>query len=68
MIAATALSAGASVATRDIAGFAGCGLTLIDYQSQDGGLKDQMRTLMSQRSPFCHTWICEQDRSEVLLA
>jgi hypothetical protein len=40
LIAATALSAGASVATRDIAGFAGCGLTLIDHQSQDGGLKD----------------------------
>jgi predicted nucleic acid-binding protein len=30
LIAATALSAGASVATRDTAGFAGCGLTLID--------------------------------------
>ena len=30
LIAATALGAGASVATRDIAGFSGCGLTLID--------------------------------------
>jgi predicted nucleic acid-binding protein len=30
LIAATALGAGASVATRDTAGFAGCGLTLID--------------------------------------
>ena len=30
LIAATALGAGASVATRDTAGFAGCGLTLVD--------------------------------------
>jgi predicted nucleic acid-binding protein len=30
LIAATALGAGASVATRDTACFAGCGLTLID--------------------------------------
>jgi toxin FitB len=30
LIAATALGVGASVATRDTAGFAGCGLTLID--------------------------------------
>jgi toxin FitB len=30
LIAATALAAGASVATRDIGGFAGCGLTIID--------------------------------------
>jgi predicted nucleic acid-binding protein len=30
LIAATALAAGASVATRDTSGFAGCGLTLID--------------------------------------
>jgi predicted nucleic acid-binding protein len=30
LIAATALGAGASVATRDTGGFAGCGLTLID--------------------------------------
>ncbi len=30
LIAATALAAGASVATRDAGGFAGCGLTLID--------------------------------------
>ena len=30
LIAATALAAGADVATRDIGGFAGCGLTLID--------------------------------------
>jgi len=30
LIAATALAAGASVATRDTAGFADCGLTLID--------------------------------------
>ena len=30
LIAATALTAGASVATRDIGGFDGCGLTLID--------------------------------------
>jgi toxin FitB len=30
LIAATALAAGASIATRDIGGFAGCGLTVID--------------------------------------
>lgn len=30
LIAATALAAGASVATRDVGGFAGCGLTVID--------------------------------------
>jgi toxin FitB len=30
LIAATALAAGAGVATRDTGGFAGCGLTLID--------------------------------------
>lgn len=30
LIAATAMAAGADVATRDIAGFADCGLTLID--------------------------------------
>jgi hypothetical protein len=30
LIAATALAAGATVATRDTGGFAGCGLTLID--------------------------------------
>lgn len=30
LIAATALAAGASVATRDVGGFVGCGLTLID--------------------------------------
>jgi predicted nucleic acid-binding protein len=30
LIAATALAAGANVATRDTTGFAGCGLTLID--------------------------------------
>jgi len=30
LIAATALAAGAGVATRDIGGFAGCGLSLID--------------------------------------
>src|ERR1700722_3899856 len=30
LIAATALAAGASIATRDIAGFADCGLALID--------------------------------------
>jgi toxin FitB len=30
LIAATALTAGASIATRDIGGFAGCGLTVID--------------------------------------
>jgi predicted nucleic acid-binding protein len=30
LIAATALAAGADVATRDIGGFSGCGLTLID--------------------------------------
>jgi len=30
LIAATALAAGASVATRDTGGFTGCGLTLID--------------------------------------
>jgi predicted nucleic acid-binding protein len=30
LIAATALAAGASVATRDTGGFVGCGLTLID--------------------------------------
>ena len=30
LIAATALAAGASVATRDISGFEGCGLTLIN--------------------------------------
>ena len=30
MIAATALTAGATVATRDIGGFTGCGVTLID--------------------------------------
>jgi predicted nucleic acid-binding protein len=30
LIAATALAAGASVATRDTGGFAGCGLTVID--------------------------------------
>ncbi len=30
LIAATALAAGAAVATRDTAGFEGCGLTLID--------------------------------------
>jgi predicted nucleic acid-binding protein len=30
LIAATALAAGASVATRDAAGFSGCGLALID--------------------------------------
>ena len=30
LIAATALAAGASVATRDVGGFMGCGLTLID--------------------------------------
>jgi toxin FitB len=30
LIAATALSAGASIATRDTGGFAGCGLTVID--------------------------------------
>ena len=30
LIAATALAAGASIATRDIGGFAGCGLTLIN--------------------------------------
>ena len=30
LIAATALAAGASVATRDVGGFTGCGLTLID--------------------------------------
>src|SRR4051812_2484605 len=30
LIAATALAAGASIATRDTAGFAGCGLTVID--------------------------------------
>jgi toxin FitB len=30
LIAATALAAGADVATRDISGFAGCGLTVID--------------------------------------
>jgi predicted nucleic acid-binding protein len=29
-IAATALAAGASIATRDLGGFAGCGLTVID--------------------------------------
>jgi predicted nucleic acid-binding protein len=30
LIAATALAAGASVATRDIGGFDGCGLTLVN--------------------------------------
>jgi toxin FitB len=30
LIAATALAAGASIATRDTGGFAGCGLTVID--------------------------------------
>jgi toxin FitB len=30
LIAATALAAGAALATRDVGGFAGCGLTLID--------------------------------------
>ena len=30
LIAATALAAGASIATRDTGGFSGCGLTLID--------------------------------------
>jgi hypothetical protein len=30
LIAATALAAGASIATRDISGFAGCGLTLVN--------------------------------------
>jgi predicted nucleic acid-binding protein len=30
LIAATALVAGASIATRDTGGFAGCGLTVID--------------------------------------
>ena len=30
LIAATALAAGASIATRDAGGFAGCGLTVID--------------------------------------
>jgi predicted nucleic acid-binding protein len=30
LIGATALAAGASVATRDVGGFAGCGLTVID--------------------------------------
>lgn len=30
LIAATALAAGASIATRDIGGFAGCGLSIID--------------------------------------
>jgi predicted nucleic acid-binding protein len=30
LIAATALAAGASIATRDSGGFAGCGLTVID--------------------------------------
>jgi predicted nucleic acid-binding protein len=30
LIAATALAAGAQVATRDVRGFSGCGLTLID--------------------------------------
>jgi predicted nucleic acid-binding protein len=30
LIAATALAAGASIATRDVGGFAGCGLTIID--------------------------------------
>ena len=30
LIAATTLAAGASIATRDIGGFAGCGLTVID--------------------------------------
>ncbi len=30
LIAATALAAGAAVATRDVGGFAGCGLTLIN--------------------------------------
>jgi predicted nucleic acid-binding protein len=30
LIAATALAAGASIATRDTGGFAGCGLTVVD--------------------------------------
>jgi toxin FitB len=30
LIAATALAAGARIATRDISGFSGCGLTLVD--------------------------------------
>lgn len=30
LIAATALAAGASMATRDVGGFTGCGLTLVD--------------------------------------
>jgi toxin FitB len=30
LIAAAALAAGASIATRDVGGFAGCGLTVID--------------------------------------
>jgi predicted nucleic acid-binding protein len=30
LIAATAMAAGASIATRDIGGFAGCGLTLVN--------------------------------------
>jgi predicted nucleic acid-binding protein len=34
LIAATALAAGADVATRDISGFASCGLTLIDPWSE----------------------------------
>jgi predicted nucleic acid-binding protein len=35
LIAATALAAGADVATRDVGGFHGCGLTLIDPWRQD---------------------------------
>ena len=33
LIATTALAAGASIATRDTSGFAGCGLTVIDPQT-----------------------------------
>jgi len=35
LIAATALAAGAGVATRDTSGFAGCGLTLIDPRTAE---------------------------------